>query len=248
MFSLATEITYYVRSFVRFLYPPYCAICQKVLSLDETHICYSCEKKITPIQAPCCRRCSHPLPAYGPSTVLCQSCRSNRPYFDRGFSLISYDDQSKEIFHQAKFQKKPWLFDAFRVNVKKFSQDESIASYDMIIPVPLDSRREHDREFNQADLIAHMLIRQMGLKIPVKKLLKKNKITKPQSQLHRLERLHNLKNAFSVRNSKSIQNKSVLLVDDIITTGSTLNECAKLLKEHGAARVDFFTLARAQTI
>ncbi|MBI4358842.1 MAG: ComF family protein [Candidatus Omnitrophica bacterium] len=116
----------------------------------------------------------------------------------------------------------------------------------MIIPVPLDSRRARERGFNQALIIAKMLKRTDKKNTPpIVPLLRKVKKTLPQSQLRREERLNNLAGAFTIRKQRGIRGKQILLVDDIFTTGSTINECTKVLKEAGADRVDFFTIARS---
>ena len=125
---------------------------------------------------------------------------------------------------------------------------QSLDRYYMIVPVPLDNRREREREFNQAFIIANLLKRAGGNPaIPIKNIIQKKKKTLPQSQLGRQERLENLNGAFRLRQLPfHLSGKKIMLVDDIFTTGSTINECAKLLKENEAEQVDFFTIARAQ--
>ncbi len=118
----------------------------------------------------------------------------------------------------------------------------------MIIPIPLDSRRERERGFNQALIIAQMLSELNPKNAPqIRGVIAKKKRTLPQSQLKREERLSNLENAFFLKQKSVVQGKQVLLVDDIFTTGATINECARILKEDGAERVDFFTIARSQS-
>lgn len=115
----------------------------------------------------------------------------------------------------------------------------------MIVPIPLHPQRERERGFNQALVIARML-KQSGIRsVRIEQLLEKKRRTLAQSQLRRAERLDNLRGAFSVRKKDLVRGKHILLVDDVITTGSTVNECARTLKAEGAARVDALALARS---
>ena len=247
MLEFGTEFNYYWRSLVRILYPAYCALCRVSLVLEETHLCSPCSLKIEPLKAPTCLRCARALPPYGNHRSVYSQCRSERPYYDRGFALVPYQEPIKDILHQIKFQKKLWLLKIFSNPLQDFSASE-IRNYDLIVPVPLDSRRKRERGFNQALLIAQMLKRINQKNTPeIRTIIKKKKRTPPQSQLRRQERLHNLGDAFSLKEKSFARGKQILLVDDVFTTGSTINECAKILKENGADRVDFFTLARAQS-
>lgn len=249
MVDFGKELDYYCRSLIRILYPANCIWCQIPLILDEMYLCTRCSKAIEPLKKPVCARCAHLLPPYGSRRSLCSACRSERPYYDRGFALVKYEDPTKVIFHQIKFQKKFWLLKIFSELLKDFSSSVELTGYDMVVPVPLDSARERERGFNQAFIIAQMLKRtRKEIALPIFKVLKKRKKTPPQSQLKRRERLVNLEGAFSIKKRGSLRGKYVLLVDDIFTTGSTMNECAKILKEGGAERVDFFAIARSSSI
>ena len=144
-----------------------------------------------------------------------------------------------------KFQKKLWLLKVFSEPLEQFSHSTQLKNYDVLVPVPLDTRRERERGFNQALMIAQILAGKNRKGIPIRQILRKRKRTLPQSQLKRQERLSNLNGAFLVKKRGSVRGKQLLLIDDIFTTGSTINECAKILKEDGAERVDFLTIARS---
>ncbi len=246
MLGFGTELSYYWSSLIRILYPANCVLCRTPLVLEETYLCTTCSQKIEPLKTPACVKCAHPLPPYGNQRSICSQCRSERPYYDRGFSLVPYQEPMKDILHQVKFHKKPWLLKIFFDRSQAFALPQ-IANYELIVPVPLDSKRERERTFNQAILIAQMLKRSIQKNAPqVLRIIQKKKKTLPQSQLKRDARLNNLKNAFLIKKKRAVQGKQILLVDDIFTTGSTINECAKILKENGAERVDFFTVARSQ--
>ena len=245
MFQFGDELKDYWRSLVRIVYPAYCVSCRIPLFLSETYLCTTCGQKVEPLKAPLCLKCANPLPPYGSRLSTCAQCRSERRYFDRGFALVKYQDPVRTILHQVKFQKKLWLLKIFSEPLEQFSCSTQLKNYDVLIPVPLDTRRERERGFNQALMIAQILAGRNREGVPVRQILRKRKRTFPQSQLKRQERLSNLNGAFLVKKRGSVRGKQLLLIDDIFTTGSTINECAKILKEDGAERVDFLTIARS---
>src|SRR3989338_6936061 len=231
MLDYGIEFNHWWRSFIRILYPANCILCKIPLLLDELHLCVMCRLKIQPLRSPLCLKCAHPLPPFDPYKT-CSACRSDRPRYDRGFSLVEYDEPNKAIFHQIKFEKKLWLFEIYQKLLLQSFDRSSFHEYEMIIPVPLDGSRERKRGFNQAQLIAKMIqLTNPDCFLPIRNLIKKTKKTKPQSQLHRNQRLTNLKGVFALKDKGLVEGKKILLVDDIATTGSTLNECAHLLKE-----------------
>ncbi len=248
MFDYGTEFTYWWRSLLRILYPANCILCKIPLLLDELHLCLLCRQRIQPLPKPHCLKCARPIPPYDIYTT-CSSCRTERPCFDRGFALVEFDETTKSIFHQIKFQKKPWLFEIFSGLLQNSFSSFEFKNYELMIPVPLDFMREQKRGFNQALIIAKMLKRlDPTRELLIPNLIKKTKKTAPQSRLRRNERLKNLSGAFKLKELNLVRGKNILLIDDIITTGSTINECARLLKENGAERVDFFTIARSNSI
>ena len=246
MFGPSLEIIRYGRAFLRLIYPAYCASCQMPLGIEEKYLCPACFLKIVEIPSPHCLRCATPLPPFGPHKTLCQNCHSERPYYDRGYALVHYEEPVKTIFHQVKFQSKVWLLEVFSNLVRNSLSSLEMNDYDALVPIPLERSREHKRTFNQAEVVARMLAQNHNQRAPrVFHLLKKKRKTVPQSQLRRSERLRNLEGAFSVRRRSAVKGMRLLLVDDIVTTGATINECARMLKQEGAEQVDFFTIARS---
>lgn len=245
MFQPGKELKRYWRSFLRIIYPASCTACHLPLYMSETDLCRMCREAIEVLKAPLCLKCASPLPPFGSPRATCSQCRSERRYFDRGFALVKYEEPVRTVMHQLKFHQKPWLLRVFSPWLEALDGSNRFRNYDLIVPVPLDRRRELERGFNQALMIARTLTRVNRNTGPVRQILKKRKRTLPQSQLKREERLVNLNGAFSLQKRTRIAGKQVLLVDDIFTTGSTINECAKTLKEGGAECVDFLTLARS---
>ena len=117
-------------------------------------------------------------------------------------------------------------------------------NYDIIIPVPISKKRKRLRGYNQSELIAKMIAKQAKTIECRCDILYKQKDTLPQSSLDKEKRQQNIKNAYYIKNEKTVQNKKILLLDDIYTTGSTANECSKMLKQAGAKEIGVLTLAK----
>jgi len=147
----------------------------------------------------------------------------------------------------AKFNGMPWAFKVFKPDFQQTLTPLPIAQYDMIVPVPLDWWRVRQRDYNQAHLLAAYLER--GGQTPrIRQALLRSRHRQPQSLLNREQRKENLRNLFRVDKKIPVHGKTILLVDDVVTTGATMNECARTLKQHGAKRVDFVALARTVTL
>jgi competence protein ComFC len=244
--KIKEEFYNYILTFIHLLYPTKCVVCSEWLLSLERGVCAQCLAHITPLREPVCKKCSRELPRYGNQTHICSSCQSSRYLFRRCFAVVRYDDITKKIFHAVKFQKRKSYLTIFSSHVeeKLAVVKNELRAYDIVIPVPLDRHREQEREFNQSAVLAKKISNY--LTIPLNSsVLKRIKRSIPQSRLARKERLENLKGAFIIKGMKKISGKSILLVDDVFTTGSTVNECAKVLKEAGARQVSVITLARA---
>lgn len=132
----------------------------------------------------------------------------------------------------------------FKILIQKFLVENKkyFENVEMIVPVPLHKRRFAERGFNQAEEIGKLLAHE--LHISLQNILTRKVATKQQAKLHKQERTENIKNAFVLQKGIDVKNKNIILVDDVFTTGSTLGECARVLKENGAGQVRAFTLAR----
>ena len=241
---LVNEIRNCCRAFVNLLYPDTCVLCNGDLCFDEDGVCHACKKTITVLQEPVCRRCAYELPPYVPVPAPCPACHSRKMYFKKTHALIRYDDIAKKIFYEIKFRKRRALLNIFDSSIaQKLKKIAFTVNNAIIIPVPLEFYRKHERDFNQSEIIAHKVSTLTGIPYTTR-VLKRVKKSTPQSMLRRKERLHNLINAFKVMQSATINHKDIILIDDVFTTGTTVNECAKVLTEAGAQTVTVFTLAR----
>lgn len=220
----------YREAFLRLIYPACCTLCEGMLEIEESGLCASCRTKME-------------SSAYG----LEEACASQDfEFLDSAWALYPYESPAGKILSSVKFLKKQWLLEIFEAGLSRIAAAISAETpYDALIPVPIDRTRLFEREFNQAELIAGMA--SSPARIPVKKILKKVRRTFSQSGLGKRERQINLFQAFRLRNPAAARGKNFLLTDDIFTTGATGEEAARLLKSHGARRVDILTIARTES-
>jgi len=175
--------------------------------------------------------------------LVCARCRSTRTDYDAGYSAYIYADALRELVHLFKYRKRRYLGPFLgRLLLKYVREHADGFPYDAIVPVPLHWWRYCSRGFNQAADLARPLSKQ--LRIPIlKRSLRRVRYTRPQVILSHEERRSNIRNAFKVSRPASVAGKKLLLLDDVITTGATLNECARVLKKAGSATVTIVTLA-----
>lgn len=218
---------------LRLFFPPRCISCNILLSVDTTGVL--------------CRDCEESLPVLKRREVTNPAGNST----GKVFSAFDYEEGIRRAIHNLKFNDRPGnaavLIDLALPRIKHFIFDEhppcaDSPKYDIIIPVPIHFRRKRQRGYNQSELLAKNLAKQAKIAFSVK-ILEKSLNTPPQSSLGRGERLRNLKEAFRVKHPELISGKRVLLVDDVMTTGSTLEHCGRALLEAGAAQVDAFVVA-----
>jgi ComF family protein len=240
---LATP-TDFIRGIASLVYPPVCTICSASVGLHD-YLCADCEAKLSRIVPPFCAKCSEPFDGAITTTFSCANCANRVLYFDAAVSAYRSRGIARHVILNFKYGKQihlrhlvgRWLIAAFddsRLRDRRF---------DVIVPVPLHPARHRERGFNQAALLAERLGRHLGL--PVRPVLKRVHFTTTQTAFDRVERIQNLRHAFRLRKKADVRKLDVLLIDDVLTTGSTLSECARVLKENGARSVYAATAARA---
>jgi len=234
------------RQAVRLVLPVECMICNHALSRDPVpFFCNTCWDNIRLLRQPSCARCDQPFvsPAatsYTP-THECQHCQEQPPAFQRAWTLFPYLSPLREAICLFKYRGKHTLARPLaRLMIRALP---STIDVDMIVPVPLHSSRLRAREFNQSLLLADQLGRHLARPVSATNLVR-TAATDPQTTLTRQARLRNLRKAFAVRRPQDLSEKRILLVDDVFTTGTTLNECAKTLRKAGSGPVFALTLAR----
>lgn len=227
-------------------FPSFCKICRRLLeSPKERVLCRPCLENIKPDRSSHCLSCGRFFEGIG-EPHLCSSCIEEPPPFAMHRSCARYRGELKDallLFKYRRFKPLGKNLAGFVFETQK-KEDGIWWDVDAIIPVPLHPRRIKERGFNQARVLAKELGRIKG--IPIEgSVLKKIKNNPPQTSLKQEERLRNVRGAYGIVNQERIKGRVVLLVDDVFTTGSTIRECATLLRRAGAREVRAVTVAQA---
>ncbi|MDW8135503.1 MAG: ComF family protein [Thermodesulfobacterium sp.] len=226
-----------VRKVIHFLFPSFCEICQKPLEDLEVLVCNSCYFKL-PFLKNYCQKCGNVDLTYS-EVSYCGKCLSLKFYFDKFIAGFKYEKPISNWILEAKFKENFLLaYQLGRLLNKTLSL--KVPSVDVVIPLPLSKGRLKKRGYNQSFLIAYGF----SGKKPELNLLFKTKETQPQMELSYKERVENIKDAFLALRDK-VEGKRILLIDDVMTTGATLNEASKALKKAGAKEVYGCVVARA---
>jgi ComF family protein len=227
------------------IFPPQCLGCAEIMHPFNGQIfCPSCEEKINFITGNICHICGTTFPNSPAESHLCGDCLEKKPYFSYARAIFSYENIILNSIHQFKYKNNISEGEILASFMAGFSfPDIDFADYSLIIPVPLHVKRLRKRGFNQSLILARAIAEEQ--KIPVDfSLLKRHKFTLTQTGSNKKERKQNIKGAFEVSDKKKISGKNIILIDDVYTTGATVNECAKTMIKAGAQRVSVLTLAR----
>lgn len=217
------------------IYPPYCGGCGNL----GDNWCQSCQKQAILVPDLVCQICGDVIPKPG----LCKDCAAIRPFFNSARSWSFFDGPVRNILHSLKYKQNIGLGYVLAFHLAE-TKIPFLKEFDIIIPVPLSRERFAERGYNQAAMLAFPLSLILQKKYQpggLKKVLE----TKTQVGLNIQERQVNIKNAFH-SNPKIVKGKSILLIDDVMTTGATLNECGRALLSSGAIEVNALTLARTR--
>ena len=222
--------------------PPVCSSCRTALS-DHHAICAICWRDVAFIGAPLCERMGLPLPFDTGGPSVSAAALADPPDYDRARAAAHFGGTARKMVHGFKYSDRQevrvllgrWLLTAGR---------DLLGDAHLIIPVPMSRRRLFWRTFNQAAILAHEVGRTSGLPVSVA-ALRRRRATRPQVGLTRTQRQENMEGAFAISKSQRglIAGQNILLIDDVITTGATINACARVLKRAGAARVDVLAVA-----
>lgn len=228
-------------SFIDFILPPHCPICKK--SLQNAHgLCPDCFAHIRFITPPLCHKCGRPFEFQIPEEPLCGVCCTKIPLFKKARAAFIYDSFSKELILPFKHGDKTELTPLLTTLMMTAGAD-IFPETDIILAVPLHKIRLIKRKYNQAGLLAKALSERLH-KPYLPHILIRHKATSSQGHMRVAERKRNVSNAFKIQNPALIKGKNILLIDDVMTTGATLNECTKILLKSGAKSVSYLTLAR----
>lgn len=234
-------LTAWKRLILDALYPARCPVCNRILPDRKLRVCPGCSGSLHPIRDDYCLKCGKPVPG---SEEYCSDCKNRKREFRQGRGVFLYNMQMKRSLLRYKYYGSREYGQYYAEEIYRYAGGQ-IKSWkpDILVPVPLTRRKKRSRGFNQAEDLAEKL--GTLLQIPAAcGLAVKIKETKSQKKLNAVERSGNLKDAFLI--TESVQGLKVLIVDDVYTTGSTVEMLAKCLKENGAAEVCFITLCIGQ--
>ena len=216
-----------LKKIINIIYPQTCSICGK---LNSNALCSKCSKKL--------------------EKEYCFKKDNYQDDFNKNFIehyyFFWYKDLIRSQIISLKFNERPYISQTIAYFLKKMKKSfEKLKIYDIIIVVPVSRKRRNERGYNQSELIARAISKTLGIPI-VKNVLVKIKKTVPQSSLNKVQRAENSNGVYSAKNHTKLRNKKILLIDDIYTTGSTLNECANALIQKGIKReqIGVLTLAK----
>lgn len=221
-------------------YPPSCAFCNEPLR-DGRYLCPPCRDQLPRIEKPFCIQCGDPFDGALPEDVLCSQCRGWDYPFEFARAAVKARDDARELMHSYKYARQIHLYRELASLASETWDDPRLSSQTsppwILVPVPLHWRRRQWRWFNQSHEIAKALASSQGLALS--NALRRIRHTNPQALLSRTERLRNLRGAFRLSRREqrrpTVRNQPVLLIDDVYTTGSTAQECARVLIEDGGA-------------
>jgi len=225
------------------LLPPRCLACPAPVA-SPGHLCAECWAAMEFIDAPICVRCGWPFDYDHGEDVLCAACMGRAPAFDAARAVFRYDDASRRLILALKHGDRLEGAPAFARWMVR-AGGELLAKCDLVVPVPLHRRRLFWRRYNQAAVLAQAIAREIGLDYdPL--VLVRQRATPSQGGLNRAQRRRNVRGAFACPPNRAdrLGGRRVALIDDVMTTGATVEACARVLKRHGAAEVVVVTLAR----
>lgn len=234
---MITETRAIIDGLLDLIYPPKCLGCQ---TLNPSYLCSKCISKIKPIELPYCSKCGHPL-----TEPQCRNCHDRTLSFTAARAVGEYEGTLRNVIHEFKYHGNRVLAEPLAQQIYDYligRVDIPWRKADYIIPVPMHPVRKRLRGYNQSELLAERLAKLTDIPFAGSGILRIRQ-TRPQVELTSIERMKNLQNAFHVSDSFDLKGKIVMLVDDVTTTGSTTNECSKVLRKAGASKVYAVCLA-----
>lgn len=233
------------RALLDFFLPAKCPLCG--LSPDFSapdRPCPACLSQVKFFSSPRCLRCGIGFPSPSEVDHLCAECLTQERHFSRARAVCGYEGVIMEAISRMKYGGLTRLARPLGNLLAEYQDPEfSLSENDLVIPVPLHIRRLRERGFNQSLLLARQVSRRRSIPLNFT-ALQRARQTQPQTQLSGAERRKNVRGAFEVGKTEAVEGKRILLIDDVFTTGATVQECANVLRKAGASEVQVLTLAR----
>ena len=234
-----------IRKILDWVYPRVCPGCQIPSDREERYWCWDCLQTITLFEGTgLCSLCGYPSEGKVSHSFVCGACRAHKPAYERARAAADFRGTLQEQIHAFKYHHALWMKQDLCDLLEGSVHAHFIAAaIDVVLPVPLFSTRQRERSYNQAALLAEELARRIDRRFDEQSLVRLRE-TETQTHFNAVKRRENMSGAFSVVRPEWVRHRCVLLVDDVMTTGATLHECAKALKQAGARVVWALTVAR----
>ena len=235
-----------LRGALDLIYPARCELCGNQLVNLEKFVCRNCSSKLPIISTPHCPICYRSIKTRGEENRICGYCKlDSKRIVEKVVALYEYRDGARELIHKYKYDKYQSLAEFLAENLfQQVNNSNLLESVDWIVSIPLHWTRKRWRGFNQADKLAKYISKKTGVPLLSSKYFKRIKKTTPQVTLNAEHRKKNIRGAFKLNKKIKFENSSIILVDDVLTTGATSNECARIFKKAGAKKVHLIVLAR----
>jgi len=226
------------------IYPVRCPICTEIVVPKGNHACPSCRERLPYVQEPKCMRCGKPIELE--EKEYCSDCERKHYHYDKGFAVWQYNEVMKKSIAGFKYYSKKEYAKFYVAEIIRLHGNHLLQlSPDALVPVPIHRSKYLQRGYNQADILARGIGKELGIPV-LSDLLIRNKKTLPQKKLSGVERLRNLSEAFQFNDKTAMKQKQelkkIVLVDDIYTTGSTIEACTNVLKSAGITEVYFIVI------
>lgn len=233
-----------IQAILDFIYPVRCPICTEIVIPKGNMICSSCRDTLPYVVEPKCMKCGKPMELM--EKEYCSDCERKSYHYDKGYALWFYNEDLKRSIALFKYHsKKEYAKFYIQEVVRCYGDKLKKLAPDIIVPVPIHRSKHLERGYNQADILAQGIGKQLGIPV-LSDFIIRNRKTLPQKKLNDIERLRNLSEAFELNEKVAVcYNKDinkVLLIDDIYTTGSTIEACTNVLKAYGVREVYFIVL------
>ena len=226
----------YFSDFINIVFPKYCLNCHSRLRKTEIVLCTNCADSLKFIEQKVCPKCG---------SFLFEKTSHNCDFaFDAARSVFQFDETLRNLIHHFKYEEMKKLGEFLGKYAADFLEKEHFAAADIIAPVPLHKVKKRARGFNQSEILTRHIAKIIDCE-HIPELIQRKKFTQTQTKLSRQQREKNVKDAFNVNAKYEVTNRKILLVDDVFTTGSTVNSISKVLKEAGASKIFVLTIARA---
>jgi ComF family protein len=246
--STASGATLIAQGVFTAIFPSDCRLCGTPLTnISRLPVCAGCLVAMTPLAGPTCEICGESISNLSvQQNQICPACQELRPHFVRAAAYGAYDRELRELIHLLKYEQvEPAAGVLGRMLAQAIQKLGPIADCIVVVPVPLYRSKRRERGFNQAELIARVALKDIALRCALHAhALERTRPTVSQIGLTRPQRIENIRGAFRVPHLNAVAGRAVLVVDDVLTTGTTASECARVLRKAGAEKVWVATVAR----